>query len=177
MDCSPTLREWRNATAAEHRLGAVAASVLCDDVAGPRGSSRALDAPMAHLFTFSSKQFRQADERPNPINPIAGEGVLKWLAGQLTAQGYACDPPDAEDWGWYTSLTTAGRTYLLGTSGDWSPSDAATEWTVQLVLNRSLWNKVLGANRMQPSDAVSAAIELILRNNPEVINLEVDRGA
>ena len=132
---------------------------------------------MAHLFTFSSRQFRQADERPNPINPIAGEGVLKWLADQLVAQGYACDAPDAEDWGWYTSVATAGRTYLLGASGDWSTPDAATEWTVQLELDRSLWNKVLGANRMQSSDAVSSAIELALRNNPEVISLEVDRAA
>jgi len=132
---------------------------------------------MAHLFTFGSRQFRQADERPNPINPIAGEGVLKWLAGQLSLQGYGCDPPDAEDWGWYTSVTTAGRTYLLGASGDWSPSDTPTEWIVQLELNRSLWNKVVGGNRMQSSDGVSAAIELILRNNAEVINLAVDRGA
>ena len=131
---------------------------------------------MAHLFTFTSQQFRQADERPNPINPIGGEGVLKWLVGQLNERGFATDVPDAEDWGWYTSVSVGGRTYLLGASGDWSEQYAPTEWTVQLHLNRSLWNKVSGANKMESNDDVSIAVEQILRANPEVIGLELDRG-
>ena len=132
---------------------------------------------MAHLFTFRSQQFRQTDERPNPINPIAGEGVLKWLAAQLSQRGFECDAPDAEDWGWYTAVTRGGNTYLLGASGDWSPAGGATEWVVQLELNRSLWNRLSGANKMLSDDDVSTAIELALRGNPEVVGLEVDRGA
>ena len=132
---------------------------------------------MAHLFTFSSQQFRPADERPNPINPIAGEGVLKWLAAVLKARGYECDVPDAEDWGWYTSVTSGGRTYLLGASGDWAPPGTATAWTIQLELHRSLWNKVSGANKMLSNDDVSATIERVLAGNPEIVGLEVDRGA
>ena len=54
---------------------------------------------MAHLFTFDSGQFLEADERPNPINPIAGEGVLKWLSAQLAGRGFQVGAPDTEDWG------------------------------------------------------------------------------
>ena len=132
---------------------------------------------MAHLFTFRSQQFRQSDERPNPINPIAGEGVLKWLVAQLSQRGFECDAPDAEDWGWYTSVTKGGRTYLLGASGEWSSPGDETEWAVQLELMRSLWDKLSGANRMLSNDDVSTALELVLRGNPQVVGLEVDRGA
>ena len=103
---------------------------------------------MAHVFTFRSQQFQPADERPNPINPIAGEGLLMWLATELKASGYEYDVPDAEDWGWYTSLTNGERIYLLGASGDWAPPGEPTEWTVQLELNRSVWDKLSGAKRM-----------------------------
>jgi hypothetical protein len=132
---------------------------------------------LAHVFNFTSQQFRSADERPNPINPIAGEGVLKWLVGELKAHGYECDAPEAEDWGWYTAVKNGGRTYLLGAGGEWGIPDAATEWTVQLDLNRSLWNKVSGANRMLVDDDVSAAVERVLAGNPEIIGLTIDRGA
>ena len=132
---------------------------------------------MAHLFTFRTVQFQPADERPNPINPIAGEGVLKWLATQLTAQGYRCDQPDAEDWGWYTSVTNGEQSYLLGASGAWGPPGGKTEWAVQLELRRSLWNKMSGANRMRVNDEVSAAVEHTLGGNPDIEILEIDRGA
>jgi hypothetical protein len=132
---------------------------------------------VAHVFTFRSQQFQPADEQPNPINPIAGEGLLIWLATQLKARGYDCDVPDAEDWGWYTAVTNGAQTYLLGASGDWASPGASTEWTVQLEVNRSLWNKLSGANKMLPNDAVSAAVERVLLGNPEVVDLEVERGA
>jgi hypothetical protein len=132
---------------------------------------------MAHVFTFTSQQFREADERPNPINPIAGEGVLKWLVAELQARGYTCDVPDAEDWGWYTAVTNGGRTYLLGASGEWGPTGVATEWTVQLELSRSLWDKVSDANKMLANDDVSAAVERVLAGNPEIVGLEIHRGA
>lgn len=103
--------------------------------------------------------------------------MLKWLVAQLNERGFPADAPDAEDWGWYTSVRASGHTYLLGASGDWAEPHAPTEWTVQLVLNRSLWNKISGANKMQPNDDISVAVEQILRANQEVIGLEVDRGA
>lgn len=131
---------------------------------------------MAHLFTFNSGQFRKADERPNPINPIAGEGVLKWLASQLTAGGFEVGPTDAEDWGWYTHVVTGHRTYLLGASGDWDEASARTDWTVQLELRRTVWEKLSAANQMQTDDALSRTIEAVLKGNAEFRNVAVDRG-
>ena len=132
---------------------------------------------MAHVFTFTSQQFQPADERPNPINPIAGEGVLKWLVTELRALGYECDVPEAEDWGWYAAVTNGERTYLLGASGEWAPQGAATEWVVQLELNRSLWNKMSGGNTMLTNDDVSAAVERVLAGHPEIVGLTIDRDA
>lgn len=132
---------------------------------------------MAHLFTFDSGQFLEANERPNPINPIAGEGVLKWLSAQLADRGFDVGAPDAEDWGWYTHVVTSGRTYLLGASGEWEPNGGRTEWAVQLELSRSLWEKLSGSNELAADDAVSIAIEASLKANAELGNVLVERDA
>jgi hypothetical protein len=132
---------------------------------------------MAHVFTFDSGQFRKADERANPINPIAGEGVLKWLAAQLTNRGVEVGVPDPEDWGWYIHVVMGSRRYLLGASGEWERADQRSDWTVQLELTRSLWEKLFASNRMQPDDVLSGAIEEVLTGNAEFRNVAVDRGA
>jgi hypothetical protein len=132
---------------------------------------------MAHVFTFNSGQFRKVDERANPINPIAGEGVLKWLAAQLTHRGFEVGVPDPEDWGWYTHVVMGPRSYLLGASGEWEHADQRTDWTVQLELRRSFWERLSAANKMRPDDALSGAIEGVLTGNAEFRNVAVDRGA
>jgi hypothetical protein len=48
---------------------------------------------MVHLVTFTSSQFDVAAETPNPINPIAGEGVLNWLREKLRSAGYDVTAP------------------------------------------------------------------------------------
>ena len=132
---------------------------------------------MAHVFTFTSSQFDPAGERPNPINPIAGEGVLRWLAAHLDAGRFAVGEPDAEDWGWYAHVAGGNRTYLLGASGEWGDAGGRTEWTVQLHVHRSMWEKLRGANTLAPDDPLSAAIEAALRGNPEFGDVTVDRSA
>ena len=37
---------------------------------------------MAHIISFTTDRFDVSGERPNPINPIAGQSVLLWLAGR-----------------------------------------------------------------------------------------------
>jgi hypothetical protein len=132
---------------------------------------------MAHLFTFSSGRFLQADERPNPINPIAGEGALRWLCAQLVTAGFECGTPDAEDWGWYTHVISGPRTYLLGVSGEWPESGTRTDWTVQLEPSRSMWEKLSGANKLAPEDAVSTAIESAVKSDAEFTAVSVERGS
>ena len=131
---------------------------------------------MAHLFTFTSGQFTRAGERQNPINPIAGEGVLKWLTPRLDTGRFSAGDPDAEDWGWYTHVVSGPCTYLLGASGEWTDANEPTEWTVQLHKQRSLREKVTGANKLTPDDALSAAIEAVIRGNPEFVDVIVTRS-
>lgn len=66
---------------------------------------------MANLITLSTSRFRREDERPNPINPIGGEAVLKWLRGSLTLRGYEMTEPEPEDWGWYVDVHGPGGPY------------------------------------------------------------------
>lgn len=132
---------------------------------------------MAHVFTFTTTQFDRAGERENPINPIAGEGVLKWLAAKLDSGRFVVGTPDTEDWGWYADVVSGSRTYLLGASGEWGQPDEPVEWTIQLELQRSVWEKVSGKNTMANDDALSAAIESALRGNPKFREVSIDRAA
>jgi len=132
---------------------------------------------VVHLFTFTSGQFDPTTERPNPINPIPGEGILKWLSAQLDRRQFTITEPDAEDWGWYVDVASGRRRYLVGASGDWGERGSKTYWTIQLHLSRSLWDKLSGANKLASNDALSAAIEAAVKGNPEFRNVEVERGA
>ena len=132
---------------------------------------------MAHVFTFLTSQFVQSEERANPINPIAGESVLKWLALQLAPQRFKVGVPDTEDWGWYADVESGDRSYLLGASGEWGEATEPVEWTVQLELQRSFRDKLIGRNTMTPDDPLSAAIETALRGNPQFSDVRIDRRA
>jgi hypothetical protein len=84
---------------------------------------------MTHLVTFTSSQFDVSAETPNPINPIAGEGVLKWLQEKLRGLGYEVTAPAPEDWGWYVYVKGQEISYLVGASSDVDQLDPR-EWTV-----------------------------------------------
>jgi hypothetical protein len=44
-------------------------------------------------------------------------------------------------------------------------------------LHRSVWDKLLGTNKLARDDALSAAIEAALKGNPEFRDVDVDRDA
>ena len=73
---------------------------------------------MAHVISFHSTRFDVASEPPNPINPIFGESVLRWLREKLDALGYETNEPAPEDWGWYVDVKGAGASYFVGASGE-----------------------------------------------------------
>ena len=130
---------------------------------------------MAHVMTFRSSRFDVATERPNPINPIPGESVLRWLRERLGSP-YATTEPAAEDWGWYVDVTGDGAAYLVGASGDAveeSPGDV--DWTVQVHRHRSLRDKLTGRNKLTADDPLSSLIERLLRDDGGMRGVEVDR--
>ena len=131
---------------------------------------------MAHLVTFTSSRFDTIAETPNPINPIAGEGILNWLREQLLGVGYEVTASEPEDWGWYIYVKDRGSSYLVGASSDLD-QPAPKEWTIQIHRERSLTDKLFGRNKLADDDAVSARIEAFIREGIGAQDVQVDRSA
>jgi hypothetical protein len=132
---------------------------------------------MAHLISFRTARFDVSKETPNPINPIAGESVLKWLREELAKRQYQATEPDTEDWGWYIEVEGGSGSYLVGASADAQDSTADVDWVVQVDKSRSLKEKLLGRNRMTADDPLFALIESIVRADPGIELVSVDRQA
>ena len=122
---------------------------------------------MAHLFTFRTARFDVREEDPNPINPIPGQGVLRWLRAQLAGGHCTVTEPAAEDWGWYIDVECEGARYQVGASADLDSSTPEIEWMVQVDKHRTLKDKVLGQNKMAADDRLVALIGDIVRSVPE----------
>lgn len=131
---------------------------------------------MAHVVTFTSLQFDASAETPNPINPIAGEGILNWLREKLLSAGYEVTAPEPEDWGWYVYVKDRESSYVVGASSDLD-QPAPREWTVQIYRERSLSDKLLGRNKLANNDALSARIETFIREGCGAQDVQVDKNA
>ncbi len=79
---------------------------------------------MAHLVSFRTAKFDVRAEDPNPINPIFGQSVLRWLRAELAKAHYTVTEPSTEDWGWYVDVEAEGAHYLVGASADAENSTA-----------------------------------------------------
>ena len=132
---------------------------------------------MAHVISFLTSRFDIAAEKPNPINPIAGQSVLLWLKTELLHAGYQVTDPDTEDWGWYMDAQDAHAAYLVGASADAEPTAAPVEWTVQVHKHRSMTDKLLGRNKMADDDPLSALIEGLIRADATMQQIAVAREA
>jgi hypothetical protein len=132
---------------------------------------------MAHLISFRTARFDVSKETPNPVNPIAGEGVLTWLREELSKAGYQSTAPDTEDWGWYIEVDADGASYLVGASADAEGPDADRDWVVQVHRNRSLTDRLLGRSRMTAEDRLFALIERIVRSDASIQQVTVEREA
>lgn len=135
-----------------------------------------LGSHMAHLITFTTARFDISKEPPNPINPIAGHGVLTWLREELLRAHYRVSEPDTEDWGWYIYVDGAGASYLVGASGAADDAGAPVEWTIQVHRNRSMKDRVLGRNKLAVDDSLFAIIERTIRGESSIEQVEVTRA-
>ena len=118
---------------------------------------------MAFVISFRTALFDVSKETPNPINPIAGESVLNWLRPALASAGYRSTEPDSEDWGWYMDVEGPGGAYLVGASGDADEATTDVEWVVQVHRARSMKDKLLGRNKLEPGDPLCKLIEQLVR--------------
>ena len=132
---------------------------------------------MAHLISFTTTKFDASKETPNPINPIAGQGLLSWLRGELAKIGWEVTEPDAEDWGWYMMARKSGASYLVGASGEFEGDTPPTDWIIQIHKQRSLLEKLTGRNKQTDDDLLAGEIESIIQNNPSFTKVEIERNA
>ena len=132
---------------------------------------------MAHLISFITARFDVLGEKPNLINPIAGQSVLLWLREELLKAQYRVTEPDTEDWGWYMDVEGADGSYLVGASADATESIPTVEWVVQVHKNRSITDKALGRNKMAADDPLVALIEEIVRGDSRIERVSVTRDA
>jgi hypothetical protein len=130
---------------------------------------------MAHIISFRTRKFDVTTETPNPINPIAGQSVLKWLRPELAKAQYTATEPDTEDWGWYLDVTGNDGSYLVGASADADGSTPDVEWVIQVHKHRSMKDKLLGRNTLAVDDSLAALIERILRADPHISDVAVER--
>lgn len=127
---------------------------------------------MTYLIEFRTSKFDPAAEPPNRINPIAGHSILKWLREHVIPDA---TEPDCEDWGWYTELDFEGSGYLVGAicfAPDEPSTDPVHDWMLQIHKQRSLTDKILGRNTLQPNDRLVAKIAAALRADPAFLGVE-----
>jgi hypothetical protein len=132
---------------------------------------------MAHVISFTTDRFDVLGEKPNAINPIAGQSVLLWLREELSRAHYRVTEPDTEDWGWYIDVESAAACYLVGASGEAEDPPQTFAWVVQVHKSRSTMDKLRGRNRMAADDPLFALIERIVRGDSRIEQVSVAREA
>jgi hypothetical protein len=135
---------------------------------------------MAHVISFRTSRFDPTKERPNPINPIAGESVLIWLRENVFREPYSSTEPDAEDWGWYIDVQIDGESYLVGSCAqiDEEPEiGEEIEWPLQIHKNRTFIEKLLGRNKMAVDDSLVSKVLDTFKNDAAFHHVTVERDA
>ncbi|KID56534.1 hypothetical protein JF50_11355 [Pseudoalteromonas luteoviolacea] len=105
-------------------------------------------------ISFKTSMFDISTENKNPINPIYGESLLKWLKQELDSE-FEITEPNAEDWGWYCYITWNTWQYMLGASTYFEEGDdpkSELEWIFQIDKPRSLKEKLLGREKISIAD-------------------------
>ena len=129
---------------------------------------------MAEVIELSTERFDPARETSNPINPIAGEALLAWLAVEIRTHGFEPTDPEPEDWGWYMDVSAGETSYLVGASGE-AGEGTVVRWVIQIHRHRTLWQRLRGAARLAPDDPLVAAVVEVLRAQPDFANVERSR--
>lgn len=130
---------------------------------------------MNKTIYFKTSLFDVSKEKENPINPIYGISLLKWLKETLKGKVEITEP-DAEDWGWYSELEFKGNNYFIGSCtyfevGD-DPNDEL-EWVFQVDKYRSLKEKLFGKNKMAETDSCFLFFKEMFENHPDIKDVQV----
>lgn len=127
---------------------------------------------MHHIIRFNSSKFDVSKEDKNPINPIYGQSLLLWLKSKLSGE-VQMNEPDTEDWGWYTYIEWAGRSYMLGASAE-EDGPNGCEWVFQVEKYRTFKEKLFGKEKMSPNDECLLFFKKIFDAEPEFKNVSIE---
>ncbi len=126
---------------------------------------------MAHLISFWTDKFDVTKERPNPVNPIAGESVLHWLRDTAFDSSYSATEPDYEDWGWYMDVTDAHGSYMVGSiayADETNEAGDRIEWLLQIHRDRTIVEKILGKNKLADDEPIVTELLKILNEDGRI---------
>lgn len=127
---------------------------------------------MTYVIRFSTSIFDVSQEDENPINPIYGQSVLKYLKEKTSGQ-IKMDEPDVEDWGWYSFAERKSRKYLIGASAEQEDADEG-EWCLQVEKQRSIKERLLGKEKMTKDDGCLQIIVSILNAESQIKNVKLE---
>jgi hypothetical protein len=116
--------------------------------------------------------FDVSQEDENPINPIYGQSVLRYLKNKTSGQ-IKMDDPDAEDWGWYSFVEWGNQKYLIGASAEQEDANNG-EWCLQVEKQRSIKERLLGKEKMTKDDGCLQVILSILNAESQFKNVELE---
>ena len=127
-------------------------------------------------ISFKTSKFDVSNENKNPINPIYGESLLKWLKIE-SGSVLEITEPDAEDWGWYSNTSWHGREYMLGASAYYEEGDdpdSELEWILQIEKHRSFKEKLLGKEKISINDECVLFFKSKLEAEPGITSVAFD---
>ena len=133
---------------------------------------------MHYVISFESKQFDLDGEEENPINPIKGKSVGEWLVELLRKEEINVSNFDAEDWGWYSYATYQDNKYLIGFAAHPGRSEnEVPEIIIQVDKRRSLFERLLGKNKLTNNDPLLSIIERHIKGIEDIANIEMLQNA
>lgn len=130
---------------------------------------------MNEAIYFKTSLFDVSKERENPFNPIYGLSLLEWLRETLSDQ-LKISEPDAEDWGWYSTLEYQGNHYLIGSSVFYEKGDdprAELEWVFQVDKQRTFKEIMFRKNKMNESDACFVFFKDFFEKQPDITDVQI----
>jgi len=127
---------------------------------------------MANIIRFTTNLFDISKEDENPINPIYGQSLLLWLKNKISSS-YDFSIPDCEDWGWYSDIHWDGRTYIIG-SNCLDDTNNDHEWTLQIIKQRSFFEKIFGKGKMTEEDECFLYFKKIIESEKSFKNIEFE---
>lgn len=131
---------------------------------------------MHFAIHLKTAKFDVLSEDENPINPIYGQSLLKWLKRNLNER-IKFSEIEAEDWGWYCHVEFNNMKYMLGSSTFFEEGDnpkSELDWVFQVEKIRTIKEKLLLKNKMTINDECLLFFKSYLKSEKDIKVLSIE---